>query len=77
MMPEMDGFRFVSELRQNTAWRLIPVVVVTAMDLTQQERRQLEGEVERILQKGAYSRDELLQEVCDLITASCLEIKNS
>jgi hypothetical protein len=74
MMPEMDGFRFVSELRQNAAWRFIPVVVVTAMDLTQQERQQLEGEVERILQKGAYSRDELLQEVCNLIAESCLEL---
>ena len=77
MMPEMDGFKFVSELRQNAAWRFIPIVVVTAMDLTQEERHQLEGEVERILEKGAYSRDALLKEVCNLIADSCLELKTS
>lgn len=73
MMPEMDGFAFVSELRKNPAWRSIPIVVITAMDLTPQERQQLEGDVKQILQKGAYARDELLREVCNLVAASCLE----
>ena len=44
-----------------------PVVVVTAKDLTQLDRLQLKGYVERILQKGAYSRDELLHEVRELL----------
>ena len=72
MMPEMDGFKFVVELRKNPKWRLIPIIVVTAMDLTQEERLRLEGDVYHILQKGAYDRDELLREVCDLVAASCL-----
>ena len=73
MMPEMDGFQFVARLRKNPAWRSIPVVVVTAMDLTQEERLSLDNSVEHILQKGGYSRDDLLREVCDLVAASCLE----
>jgi len=60
MMPEMDGFAFLEALRQQDAWRSIPVVVVTAKDLTPEDRQRLNGYVEQILQKGAYSREELL-----------------
>jgi PAS domain S-box-containing protein len=70
MMPEMDGFQFLTKLRENNLWRTIPVVVVTAMDLSLEERKRLEGYVHHILQKGAYSRDELLREVRDLVAAS-------
>ena len=52
MMPEMDGFAFLEALRQQDAWRSIPVVVVTAKDLTPEDRRRLNGYVERTLQKG-------------------------
>ncbi|NJN96646.1 MAG: response regulator, partial [Anaerolineales bacterium] len=71
MMPDMDGFEFLTELRQNAAWRTIPVVVITAMDLTPEERQRLNGSVTQILQKGAYSRDDLLEEVRQLVL-SCL-----
>ena len=67
MMPEMDGFQFITELRKKPAWRTIPIVVITAMDLTQKERARLDGYVKRILQKGAYSRQELLHEVRELV----------
>jgi signal transduction histidine kinase/DNA-binding response OmpR family regulator len=69
MMPEMDGFEFLAELRRHEAWRDIPVVVLTAKDLTDDERRRLNGEVERIMQKGAYDRDELLREVGRVVAA--------
>jgi len=45
-------------------------VVVTAKDLTEVERRRLDGGVRRILQKGASGRDELLREVAGLLAAS-------
>jgi CheY-like chemotaxis protein len=67
MMPEMDGFTFVAELRQQEAWQSIPVVVVTAKDLTPEDCQRLNGYVERILQKGAHSREKLLREVRDLV----------
>jgi signal transduction histidine kinase/CheY-like chemotaxis protein len=67
MMPEMDGFDFVRALRSNEAWRQIPVVVVTAKELTAEDVALLNGNVQRVLQKGAYSRDELLGEIRDLV----------
>jgi len=70
MMPEMDGFQFLEEVRKHEAWRSIPVIVVTAKELSAEDRQRLNGSVERILQKGAYSREELLHEVRNLVTAS-------
>jgi CheY-like chemotaxis protein len=63
MMPEMNGFDFLDTLRQKPEWRGIPVLVLTAMELTDEDRRRLNGEVERILQKGAAAREQLLDEV--------------
>jgi CheY-like chemotaxis protein len=63
MMPEMDGFEFLVEMRRVAAWRDIPVLVVTAKDLTPEERVRLKGDVESVLQKGASEVDELLQEL--------------
>jgi len=63
MMPEMDGFEFLDEMRQRTEWRDIPVLVVTARDLTAEDRGRLNGSVERVLQKGASEVDALLLEI--------------
>ncbi|MBI4783342.1 MAG: PAS domain-containing protein [Oscillatoriophycideae cyanobacterium NC_groundwater_1537_Pr4_S-0.65um_50_18] len=67
MMPEVDGFQFLNTLRQKPQWRSLPIIVVTAMDLTPGDRLRLNGYVEQILQKGAYCRDDLLREVRDLV----------
>jgi len=67
MMPEMDGFQFVTELRKHKVWNSIPVVVITATDVTRQDRLRLNGYVENILDKGTYTREELLAEVRDLV----------
>jgi CheY-like chemotaxis protein len=57
----MDGFEFLDKMRQRAEWRDIPVLVVTAKDLTQEDRGRLNGGVERILQKSG--RDQMLAEV--------------
>jgi signal transduction histidine kinase/DNA-binding response OmpR family regulator len=69
MMPEMDGFEFVAEFRRYEAWRATPIIVVTAKDVSDEDRERLNGGVERILQKGAYTRETLLREVRDLVAA--------
>jgi CheY-like chemotaxis protein len=69
MMPEMDGFQVVEALREREGWRSIPIVVVTAKSLTAEDHSRLNGYVEKILQKGAYSREALLAEIRDLVTA--------
>jgi signal transduction histidine kinase/CheY-like chemotaxis protein/HAMP domain-containing protein len=68
LMPEMDGFEFIRELRRELGANHPPVVVVTAADLTEEDHRQLNGGVERILQKASGDRDELLDELRDLVT---------
>ena len=60
---------FFSQLNAHESWRAIPVIVVTAKDLTEEDHRRLSGYVERILQKGANDRDALLREVRELVAA--------
>ena len=67
MMPEMDGFEFLAELRKSPAWRGIPVVVATAADLTEEDERRLSGGVEQILHKSAQDKDEFLAELRNLV----------
>jgi signal transduction histidine kinase/DNA-binding response OmpR family regulator len=70
MMPEMDGFEFVAALRGHARWGALPIVVITAKDLTREDRDRLNGYVQKILQKGAHSREQLLAEVRELVATS-------
>ena len=72
MMPEMDGFEFVAELRSRREWRNLPVLVVTALELSEEDHRRLNGEVDLVIRKTGQPRDELLREL-GLALAECLE----
>ena len=63
VMPEMDGFEFVARLRRTEAGRRVPVVVVTARELSPGDRQRLDGHVRRVFQKGSFSREELTAEL--------------
>jgi CheY-like chemotaxis protein len=65
MMPEVDGFEFAERFRQNPAWADIPILVLTAKSLTEDDRARLEGWVE-----GLYAKDE------DAIDRIVAEIRN-
>jgi CheY-like chemotaxis protein len=69
-MPEMDGFDFAAELRRHEVWREIPIIVITARDLSRDDHERLNGYVQKILQKGAHGRDELLADVRELVATS-------
>ena len=71
LMPEMDGFEFIAQLHREEAWRDIPLVVITAKDLSAEDRGRLNGYVQRILQKGGDTRDHLLTEVRETV-ATCI-----
>ena len=74
MMPEMDGFQFLNEVRKHESWRSIPVLVITAKELSSEDRQRLDGTVEKILHKAAYSREDLMVEVRNLVNA-CMRSK--
>jgi CheY-like chemotaxis protein len=60
MMPVMDGFDFLLEMRAKAEWLDIPVIVLTAKDLTEEDRRVLSGRVEQIVEKVACSNDQVV-----------------
>src|SRR2546423_15258824 len=63
MLPEMDGFEVVHRLHVNADWRDTPVILLTASDLSHEDRRALDTGTTRIIQKGNFTRDELLAEL--------------
>jgi signal transduction histidine kinase/CheY-like chemotaxis protein/HAMP domain-containing protein len=67
MMPEMDGFEFLAACRKMPEFGGIPVIIVTAADLTAHDHRRLNGGVEHILQKAAFEQHELLAQIRQLV----------
>jgi signal transduction histidine kinase/DNA-binding response OmpR family regulator len=68
MMPEMDGFEFVAKLRESSENRNIPIVVLTAKEVSPEERKKLNGQVAKIVQKGSIAIDDLLRDLGAVIT---------
>ncbi len=67
LMPGMDGFAFAAEVRLHREWRSIPIVVLSAADLTSDDRRRLNGNVETIVRKQGDSSASLLEQVRSLL----------
>ncbi len=67
MMPVMDGFEFVSKLRRLEKGKDVPVIVISAKDLSDEERRQLSGMVENIIQKDGTETSRMVKEASDII----------
>jgi signal transduction histidine kinase/CheY-like chemotaxis protein len=63
IMPEMDGFTLLAELRKSPQLCKIPVVVVTSKDLTTTERQLLNINVDRVIQKSTYDLADLIESV--------------
>jgi CheY-like chemotaxis protein len=63
MMPEMDGFQVVATLQKEPAWRDIPVIVITALDLDAKDRARLNSGVETVLVKEAFKPAELVDRI--------------
>jgi hypothetical protein len=74
MMPKMDGFEFLDELRARPDWQDIPVVVITAKELTEEDRDRLNGGVERIIQKS--DRHQMLRQLSRAI-GKCVKMQGA
>ncbi|MDH3985117.1 MAG: response regulator, partial [Gammaproteobacteria bacterium] len=70
MMPVMDGFGFLAAMRAKPEWQHIPVIVITAKDLTAEDRGRLAGNVEEVFEKNSCTREQLLKNVRAAV-ASC------
>jgi len=67
LMPEMDGFEVIQQVKTNPRWRDILIIVVTAKDLTDSDWGILHRSVDRIIQKSGLARDGLMKEVQSLL----------
>ncbi|MCU1255638.1 MAG: domain S-box [Candidatus Angelobacter sp.] len=70
IMPEMDGFSFLLELRSSPRFCAIPVIILTSKDLSEEERRQLSLNVDGIVQKNACRLEQLIEEISSRMTVS-------
>ncbi|MCB0190720.1 MAG: pyridoxal-phosphate dependent enzyme [Anaerolineae bacterium] len=67
MMPEVDGFTVLDTMKANEQLRDIPVIVITAKDLTSQDYQRLSGRIESLLQKGEFMEDQLVESISDVL----------
>jgi len=67
LMPEMDGFEVIQRVKANPKWRDIPIIVVTAKDLTHADLGFLHKSVDRIIQKSGLARQDLMKEIHSLL----------
>jgi len=63
MMPELDGFGLLEIMKQDDSLKGIPVIVVSAKELTPNERKRLAGQVQSLLQKGTFTDQDLLSDI--------------
>jgi threonine synthase len=66
-MPGIDGFGLVEELKLDPRTRNIPIVVVSAKDITAEERRRLNGHIEAVYQKGSLTPRKFVEKVVHTI----------
>ena len=67
--PEPDEFGFMEGQRERPACQHVPVIVITAKDITAEDRARLNGEVCRLLQKASFSAKSLLAEIRELASS--------
>lgn len=67
MMPIMDGFEFTTTLRRNPRYAKIPIIVLTAKDVTAEDRARLDGSVKRVLSKGSITAQDLMKELRQVV----------
>ena len=67
MMPDMDGFQVMDALQLQKETQDIPIIVITAKELTPAENKRLQGHIQSLMQKGDFLNDDLLDEVRALL----------
>ncbi len=77
MMPGIDGFQVLEQLRSEAGTADVPVLVLTAKELTAEDRARLtRNNIHELIQKGNVDRDELLAHVADMLEQPPLPTSN-
>jgi threonine synthase len=63
MMPGTDGFAVLEAIKADEKMSDVPVIVITAKELTAAERERLSGQIEMLMQKGSFTDEELLEQI--------------
>lgn len=63
MMPELDGFAVVEAMKVDATLKDIPIIVITAKELTGDEKERLDGQIKALLQKGSFMDSDLLNDI--------------
>ena len=63
MMPGTDGFAVLEAIKADEKMNDVPVIVITAKELTAAERERLSGQIEMLMQKGSFTDEELLDQI--------------
>jgi CheY-like chemotaxis protein len=61
MMPDVDGFAVIDTMKADADLKRIPIVVITAKELTAKERARLNDQVDLLLKKGSSIDDEIIE----------------
>jgi signal transduction histidine kinase/DNA-binding LacI/PurR family transcriptional regulator/CheY-like chemotaxis protein len=67
MMPELDGFAVLEEMRKTDLTRNIPVVVITGQVLAEEDMARLNAGVASVLGKGMFGIDEILEHLTNAL----------
>jgi len=71
MMPGMDGFEVLDRVRAIERLRELPVLIITAKDISLDDLRRMNGQIAAIINKGPRQREELLREVREMLHRQC------
>jgi len=77
MMPKKDGFTVIDEIRKNSEWKGIPIIVVTAKDLTNKEKEQLQERTNMVIQKSGTHIENVMEMILKRIKEKVNVDKNS
>ena len=73
-MPIMDGFELLNVLKEDGILKTIPVIVIASKDLTEEDYAFLSDNVDQVIQKGNYTRKELITRINTAIKESNLKM---
>ena len=68
LMPRMDGFQLIDEIHKQPRLGAIPIIVLTAKSLSNEEQAQLEKSVASIVQKQGLGSETLIKEIHQIVS---------